>query len=141
MTTSFARWFACLVLCLGLAALARPARADDLVDNAKARATAAGEAYEAAWRNMEGNVLLVPTSAMLDELHLWSRRLMEAGQDVSDKKEDKVAAAQADVERMKKVEAFVNKRHDEHYATADSVAAAKFYRLDAERQVLLAKAK
>jgi hypothetical protein len=141
MTTWLPRGFACLVLCLGLAALARPAGADDVVDNATARAAAAGEAYEAAWRTMEGNVLLAPTSAMLEELHLWSRRLMEAGQEVSNKKEDKVAAAQGDVQRMKKVETFVKKRHEEHYATADAVAAAKFYRLEAERQVLLAKAK
>jgi hypothetical protein len=139
MTTWLPRGFVLLVLGLSLAALARPARADDLIDNAKARAAAAGEAYRLAWLRLVENVEPA-SSANLEVLHLWSRRGMEAEQDVSNKMEDK-AAAQADLERMKKPEAFVKKLVDAgDPAKADS-AAAKFYRLEAERQVLLAKAK
>jgi hypothetical protein len=138
MTTWLPRWFACLVLGLGLAALARPARADDLVENAKARAAAAGEAYEVTWRRMMAEPA---SSANFEALHLWSRRRMEAEQEVSNKKEDKVAAAQAHLERMKKLEALVKELVATGVAGKGDAAAAKFYRLEAERQVLLAKAK
>jgi hypothetical protein len=140
MATWLPPGFVLLVLGLSLAALARPARADDLIDNAKARAAAAGEAYRLAWLRLVENVEPA-SSANLEVLHLWSHRGMEAEQDVSNNMEDKAAAAQAHLERMKKPEAFVKKLVDAgDPAKADS-AAAKFYRLEAERQVLLAKAK
>ena len=127
------------MLGLGLAALGRPARADDLVDNAKARAAAAGEAYKLAWLRLVENVEPA-SSANLEVLHLWSRRGMEAQQEVSNKKEDKIAAAQAHLERMKQLEDLVKKLVNGGVRVLDS-APAKFYRLEAERQVLLAKAK
>ena len=139
MIPSLPRGFACLVLGLGLAALAPSARADDLVENAKARAAAAGEAYRLASRRLV-EIGDPASSATLELLHLWSRRLMEAQQEVSNKKEDKIAAAQAHLVRMKELEDVVKKQVDVGFRAPDS-GATKFYRLEAERQVLLAKAK
>jgi hypothetical protein len=140
MTASLSRSFAGLVLGLNVVVFVQHARADDLVENAKARAAAADEAYRLAWLRLAENVEPA-SSANLEMLHLWSRRLMEAQQEVSNKKEDKLAAAQTHLERMKQLEDRVKKLVDAGDARALDSAGAKYYRLEAERQVLLAKAR
>ena len=120
-------------------ALALPvARADDLTDNAKACAAAAADAYESTFKRL---VEAAPDSAAgVDPLYQWSLRWMTAEQDASDKKEDRIAAAEAHLERMKKVEDRVKTMHRVGILFMKDEQAAKFYRLEAERQVLLAKA-
>ena len=125
--------FAAVALALSLVGFSR---ADDLADNAKARAAAAGKEYGMAWKRMEE--LKAITGPDIDGLYLWSHRWMEAEQEVSDKKEDKSAAAQAHLERMKKLEARVKELWATGASSTLDPEAAKFYRLEAERQVLLA---
>jgi hypothetical protein len=133
------RVYAAAAIALGLAAAACSARADDLTDNAKAQAVAAGKAYENALLRMRAG-LANQSAETIETLYLWSRRWMEAEQETNDKKEDRAAAAQAHLERMKKLEDLVKKLHDVGALAGADPAAAEFYRLEAERLVLLAKA-
>ena len=135
MTT---RLLALAALALGLAAAAPVARADDKTDNARLRADAARRVYESLWipsslKTLDGKGIQGGT-ANLDRAYLWSRRWMEAEQELSDKTEGKIAAAQAHLDRMRKVEDYVKVQVELRSATAADVAAQEYYRLEAERR-------
>jgi hypothetical protein len=68
-----------------------------------------------------------------DALYLWSRRWMEAQREVASSKAERTAAAEAHLERMRKWEKLVvgAKGAGGFYSPTD-VAAAEYYRLDAE---------
>lgn len=107
-----------------------PTPASAKLTNAKARAEAASKVYRGTlerWK-VDPNTQLDP-----EKLYQWSRRWMEAEQDLSDKKEDRTAAAEAHLERMKKLETLFKQYFEKKLITPAEVAAQTFFRLDAER--------
>ena len=91
-------------------------------------------------KTLDGKALQSGT-ANLERAYTWSRRWMEADQEFSDKTEDKIAAAQAHVDRMRKIEAYVRAQAELQSATAADVAATIYYRLEAERTLAQARGK
>ena len=126
-------------LVLGLAVLTAPARADDKTrENAKGRLEAARKVYEGLFQRarIDPNAALDP-----DKLALWSRRWMEAERELGDTKEDKIAAAQGHLDRMKKLEGTVTDLHKRGMAAAHEVAAQEYHRLEAEQGLAQAQGK
>ena len=130
------------ILALGLAATAF---ADEATDNARARADAARRVYESLWNPSSQKTLdgksLQGSSVNLDRAYLWSRRWMEAEEQASDKTEDRIAAVQAHVDRMRKLQSYVKAQQDLQSATPADVAAQQYYLLEAERALTQAKGK
>jgi hypothetical protein len=126
-------------LVLGLAALTFIARADDKTkENAKGRLEAARKVYEGISQRarIDPNASLDP-----DKLALWSRRWMEAERDLGDTKEEKIAAVQGHLDRMKKLEGLVKAMRQSALVTPMEVAAQEYYRLEAEQWLTQARAK
>jgi hypothetical protein len=129
-----------LVLAAAPAALLRPAQAGqgEAAANAKARLEAARKVYEAYLdRYKRGE----PQPLNAELLYRWSRRWLEAQQELATKKGEKVAAAEAHLTRMRRFEEYLRGMHKSGVAATFDVAGAEFYRLDAERWVARAKAK
>lgn len=142
MTT---RILALLALTFGLTATTPAARADEKTDNAKARADAARRVYESLWDPSSqkglGDKTIQSGTITLDRAYTWSHRWMEAAEQAADKTEDKIAAVQAHVDRMRKVEAYVKVQLEKQSATAADMAAQEYYRLAAEWDLARAKGK
>ncbi len=126
-----------LMLCLA----AVPAvRADKQADNALARADAARRVYEgllapntSATPTGKGNPSTGPD---YDQIYAWSLRWMQAAQDVSDKREDRISAVQAHVDRMRKLEDVVRAQREKQSASDADVAATQYFRLQAEADLM-----
>ncbi len=123
MTTPRVLALAALTLCL-----AAPVRADEQTDNARARADAARRVYESL---LAPNTPMTPTgkgSATTgpdyDQVYAWSLRWMQAAEDASDKRDDRISAAQAHLDRMRKLEDFVRAQREKQSASDADVAAA-----------------
>jgi hypothetical protein len=126
-------------LVLGLAVLTSPARADDKTkENAKGRLEAARKVYEGVFQRAR-----VDPSASLDpdKLALWSRRWAEAERDLGDTKEEKIAAVQGHLDRMKKLEGLFKAMRQSALVSPTDVAAQEYYRLEAEQWLTQAKEK
>jgi hypothetical protein len=123
---------------LCLAALAPFAAGADekAAENAKARMAAAQKVYQGTLARLK-----VDANYPLDAegLYRWSRRWLEAERELREKKEGRVAAAQAHLDRMKKLEALMRGWRDSKFFTDTDVAAVEFYRLEAERWLARAK--
>jgi hypothetical protein len=120
------------------AAADEPPAANAQVANAKARAEAAGKAFEAVRKRSTVD----PVAFDPEKLYRWSRRWMEAEQESSGTKEARVAAAEAHLERMKKLEGVVKQLAEKGgFAGAADVAAQTYFRLDAERDLARVKDK
>jgi hypothetical protein len=127
-----------------------PAEAQDKAAraNAKARLAAARKAYEglldrykagpppADGREVEPRP---PFPELCEQLYRWSGRWAEAQQELSDRKADRVAAAQAHLDRMSGLEKTARKLKSKGFLSAAALAGIEFYRLDAERHLLRAK--
>ncbi len=112
-----------------------PAKSEDkLKELMKARLQAAET--EADMRMKE----FIVGKGTLDILFGASRRLLSAKLDLSDKREDRMAALEAHLQRMKKLEAVNQQRFDD-YKVQENPSLVKFYRLDAEIELERAKAK
>jgi hypothetical protein len=127
---------AALALCL--AALAPPASAADekAAENAKARRAAAQKVYKGIFDRSQ-----VDVSSPLDveRMHQWSRRWLEADRELAGTKEGRVAAIQAHLDRMKKLEDVVRHWHRKGFVSSADVPAVEFYRLEAERWLAQAR--
>lgn len=132
--STFARTVRLVLLGFGVLA-AVEARADDppanaKIENAKARLEAVRKVYkdlEERWK-IDVNTHLDP-----EKPYQWSRRWMEAEQDLSSKKADQIAAAEAHLERMKKSEETIKLAEKAGFVLKAEVAAQNFFRLEAER--------
>jgi hypothetical protein len=125
-------------LLLGLLLLAAPCRADDKVAaNARGRLEAASKVY----RGMLERLRDANGQVAVEDLYQWSRRWLEAERDLADTPEAAVAAAQAHLDRMTKLEAVVRKAQTVGLVPAYEVPAAEFYRLEAERALAQARKK
>lgn len=93
------------------------------------RATAARLAYE--------QLVVEPPKtgearASDEDVYAWSRRWMEAEQDAATDRPAALAAAEAHLARMTELAERTEKLHQAGQTAAGRVAAARFYRIDAE---------
>jgi hypothetical protein len=65
--------------------------------------------------------------------YYWSRLLLDSQQDLSDAKADRIAALEAHLERMKRLEVLVLKVRKLGFGFSTDVGATAYYRLEAER--------
>ena len=72
-------------------------------------------------------------------VYYWSKLVLESQDDLSDKPADRLAAHQAHLERMQKLEALVKKVRKIGFGYSTDVGATEYYRIEAER--LLEKVK
>jgi hypothetical protein len=110
----------------------------------KARLQAAQKAYQQAINGMDqtkrsGNMLIV--LAKPEEVYSWSVRWLRAQQDVNSTRENQVAALEAHLKRMKEVQPRAAAMEQAGLATVLEVAAAEFYRTEAELWLAQEKAK
>jgi hypothetical protein len=103
------------------------ARAADLVD-------AAQRAYEATMR------LYLNGETQAESVVPWSQRLLDAQLSASTQPADRIAAYQAHLDRMRKLEDQVKESHKREMATSLDLAAAQFHRLQAEQWLAREKA-
>jgi hypothetical protein len=132
---------AVLILVLAApAALLSPAQGSqgEAAANAKARLEAARKVYEGSLRRYKTGP---PEPLNVEKFYWWSRRWLEAQQELATKKEDRVAAAEAHLTRMRSLEKTLRAMHKDGAALDIEVVGAEFYRLEAERWVAQAKAK
>jgi hypothetical protein len=97
--------------------------------NAKARAAAARKVYEHLLERykLDPNFQNEP-----ERSYLWSRRWMEAERQAAGTKAGRVAAVEGHLERMKKWEKVFKEGVERGIFSPGDVAAAEFYRLEAE---------
>ena len=74
------------------------------------------------------------------ETYYWSRLLLDAQQDLSDEKTDRLAALEAHLQRMKRLEALVLKVRKLGFGFSTDVGATRYYCLEAERWLEKARA-
>jgi hypothetical protein len=117
---------------------AEPSVANDKAANAKARVAAAQKVYQGILDRAK-----IDPHAGLDpeRLYQWSRRWMEAEFDLSDKQEDRIAVAEAHLERMKKTEAHLKELFEKKLVSPVEAAAQTFFRLEAEQRLVQVKGK
>jgi hypothetical protein len=131
----FLRYLVALVLTLALTVVAV---AEDPIANAKGRMEAAQKVYEGMLKRMQTD----PAFGFdAERVNRWSRRWLDAEKDYANKKDDQVAAVQAHLDRMKKLETQARLMHKAGMITAVDVAACEFYRLEAEKMLDEAKGK
>lgn len=128
-----------LVLCLGflwVGPLVGAAEPEPLLSRlARQRRDAARKTYETMWTNYrEGR-------AAGELLYRWSRRWLDAERQIHDKPAEQVAALEAHLDRMRRLEALVQRVQRSGQTTVDEVSAAEYYRAEAEIWLLQARDK
>jgi hypothetical protein len=93
----------------------------------KARLDAARKTYEWVAKNY------IESRPPLGELlYRWSCRWLDAEREVSSRKEDRIAAYQAHLRRMRDLERVARDRFRNHFVPVEEDTAAQFYRAEAE---------
>jgi hypothetical protein len=100
--------------------------APDLSAMLEARHRAAVDQFEETW------VYYKQARSDAYPVYVWSRFVLEARFDMSDKKPDRIAALEAHLDRMKKLEALVKKVRRLGFGQAIEVGATEYYRIEAE---------
>jgi hypothetical protein len=77
----------------------------------------------------------------IEKFSLWSWRWASAQRDASEKKEGRIAALQAHVDRMKELERQTRSKVKSNLVPRYEAAAAEYHRREAERQLVKEKAK
>ena len=101
---------------------------------AEARYKAAARQFEEVW------IYYQQSRTQSFQTYYWSRLLLESQQDLSDAKADRIAALEAHLDRMKRLEALVLKVRKLGFGFSTDVGATEYYRLEAERWLEKAKA-
>ena len=132
-----------VVFLVSFGTLASPARAEEksAVDNAKARVAVARKIYQGLVENLKQKESPEPQLLDLEKFYLWSRRWMNAQREIAEKKEDRIAAVEAHLGRMKELEGIMKELYETEQIAVDKVWKGEFYRLEAERSLLEAKKK
>jgi hypothetical protein len=94
---------------------------------AEARYKAAAEQFKEVWTYYRQS----RTDTTLT--YYWYRIVLEAQQDLSDTKADRIAALEAHLERMRRLEALVLKVRKLGFGFSTDVGATAYHRLEAER--------
>jgi hypothetical protein len=127
------------VLALTAAWAAAPDRGEGPAPgNAKARAAAARMVYEGTLVRYRRDVMFRMDPEMV---YLWSRRWMEADREVAQTRAARLAAVEGHLARMRDWEKQMTVAKGQGVAAAMDVAAAEFYRLDAEAALAREKAR
>jgi hypothetical protein len=93
----------------------------------RAKVDAARKTYRVMWEN--NREALVPFAELA---YRWSRRWLEAGLELSDKKADQAAAYQAHLDRMHQLARITRGRYKNRVNTVDEVTATDYYNAEAE---------
>jgi hypothetical protein len=72
-------------------------------------------------------------------LYRWSRRWLNAERQLSARPADQVAALEAHLQRMRRLEALVQKVQRSGQTTIDEISATEYYRVEAEIWLLQAR--
>jgi hypothetical protein len=100
---------------------------------ARAKLDAARQTYQAVMRDLPA------ARADAEKVYLWSRRVLEAQRDLSDKKAERIAALEDHLARMKELRKVALARYRAGHATHTEALAGEFY--VAEAELWLAQAK
>jgi hypothetical protein len=125
---------ASLLVLLASSGLPRLAADDGVQALQRRRAEAVARAYKEAF-----DLYREGRTRDVDRIYRWSERWFRAEEDLSDKKADRIAAAERHWQRMKRLEDLVRGSYKAGAAAAIELPAVEYYRLDAE--IALAKAK
>jgi hypothetical protein len=101
---------------------------------AEARYRAALKQFEEVWTYYRQS----RTDSFLT--YYWSRLVLDSQQDLSNVKADRVAAFEAHLDRMRRLEALVVRVRKLGFGFSTDVGATAYYRLEAERWLEKAKA-
>ncbi len=66
------------------------------------------------------------------DVYVWSRLLLDASKGVSNKPDKQIAAYEAHLDRMQKLEALIRKIRRLGFGRSSDVGASEYYRLEAE---------
>jgi neutral trehalase len=77
--------------------------------------------------------------ASVEQVHLWSRRWLDAQRDISTKRSEQISAFEDHVERMRQLEQAAKNRVESRQAPASEASAAEYHRLEAELSLSRAK--
>jgi hypothetical protein len=94
--------------------------------SASLRIQAGVKAYDMAWLYYSENRI------QADTVYRWSKRLLEAERDASPEKANQVAACEAHLERIKKLEAKIRKIRRIGFGDSLDVVEADYYRKEAD---------
>jgi RND family efflux transporter MFP subunit len=94
----------------------------------QARLEAARKTYEMLLQRYKNATDRLDT----EKMYQWSRRWMEAGRDLASKQDERVAAVQAHLDRMKDLERLATALSKAGQGLMSDVSAAEFYRTEAE---------
>jgi hypothetical protein len=102
-------------------------------EKAPRRSALAEARYKAALKQFE-EVWTYYRQARTDSfpVYLWSRLTLDSERDLSDKQADRIAALEAHLDRMQKLEALVKKVRRLGFGFSTDVGATEYYRLEAE---------
>jgi len=101
----------------------------------RAQVDAARRTYDAVYRDYTLGVS--QEAGAIDQIHVWSQRLMEAERDRAGNAAGRSAALRAHVDRMRQFEQICVGTYHVHQGRGPQAAAAEYFRLQAE--LLLAK--
>jgi hypothetical protein len=101
---------------------------------AEARYQAAAKQFEEVWTYYRQS----RTESF--PVYLWSRLLLDAQRELSDKPADRIAALEAHLARMQRLETLVKKVRRLGFGFSIDVGATNYYRLEAEHWLERAKA-
>jgi hypothetical protein len=127
------------VLALTAAWAAAPERGEGPAPgNAAARAAAARKVYEGtlARYRRDSTFRMDP-----ETLHLWSRRWMDADHELAQTRAARLAAVEGHLARMRDWEKQVTAAKEQGFVTPVDLAAAEFFRLEAETALAREKAR
>jgi hypothetical protein len=124
------------ILLLGASAFAAPLpdpmkESDVPKELLKARLNAVREVFRIAKLEAEAG------RGQMDDLPVWSLRLLEAERAVAANRDEHLAACRDHLERMKEYDRVQKLRHDAGRASAKELAAATYFRVEAE--IILAR--
>jgi len=128
-------WLGLIALGAALApAPQAPPMPPDLAGLAEIRVQAGSKAYELAWLYYSEN------RVDSEKVYRWSRRLFEAQRDASPDGAGRVAAGEAHLERIKKLEAKIRKIRKIGFGDSLDVIEVDYYRKEADFWLAEAKA-
>jgi outer membrane protein TolC len=117
-----------------LLSVATHAGAQNLDELRKQKLELAQESYRNHWQKYKNG------QGHFDELYRWSLRWLTAARE-AEPKADPVPHLQAHLDRMRELEAIVQTQHKAGVVTKGDLLEATYYRVDAQIQLELAKAK
>lgn len=121
----------------GVAGAAEPPPAKKVPQHlTQTRRDAARRTYEAFLKNNREGLL-----PLVEPAYRWSCRWMEAERDLGETKDDRVAAAEGHLRRMKDLERMTRERFRSRVVPVEEASAVEFYRAEAETWLFQEKEK